>query len=277
MSFSGAPDGSKHSDFPALLKRKTPRQADMQRPQLMQFSWSTTGFLFILGSLLTAIYCTSFRKDVNHAEKPMIFETLEVGPLGVNCFILGCAASRDGVVIDPGGDVGRISEIVQRHGLKIRYIINTHGHFDHVGGNLQAVKAFGAPLLIHENDAVMLGRAAEVARMYGMPGENSPAPDSFLVEGMEIVFGTHRMKVLHTPGHTQGGCCLYLESEKKVITGDTLFADSIGRTDLPGGSHEQLIASIKSKLFTLPDEVTAYPGHGPKTTIGHEKHNNPYF
>jgi hydroxyacylglutathione hydrolase len=210
-------------------------------------------------------------------EKQMIFETVEVGPLGVNCFILGCEDTREGVVIDPGGDVGRIAEIVQRHGLKIRYIINTHGHFDHVGGNLQAVKAFGAPLLIHENDAVMLGRTAEVARMYGMQGENSPAPDSFLAEGMEIIFGTQRMKVLHTPGHTQGGCCLYLEAEKKVITGDTLFADSIGRTDLPGGSHEQLLASIKTKLFTLPDEVTAYPGHGPKTTIGHEKHNNPYF
>jgi hydroxyacylglutathione hydrolase len=277
MSFSGAPDGSKHSDFPALLKRKTPGQVDMQRPQLMQLSWSTTGFLFILASLLSAAYCTSFGKDVNRVEKPMIFESVEVGPLGVNCFILGCAASREGVVIDPGGDVGRISEIVRRHGLKIRYIINTHGHFDHVGGNLQAVKAFGAPLLIHENDAAMLGRAAEVALMYGMQGENSPAPDSFLAEGMEIVFGTHRMKVLHTPGHTQGGCCLYLEAEKKVITGDTLFADSIGRTDLPGGSHEQLLASVRTKLFTLPDEVTAYPGHGPKTTIGHEKRNNPYF
>ena len=207
----------------------------------------------------------------------MIFETLEVGPLGVNCFILGCATSREGVVIDPGGDVERIAGIVAKHGLKIRYIINTHGHFDHVGGNRQAVKAFAAPLLIHGSDASMLGRAADVAQMYGMPGENSPAADSFLTEGMEIVFGSHRMKVLHTPGHTQGGCCLYLEDEQKVITGDTLFADSIGRTDLPGGSHEQLLQSIRSKLFVLPDGVAAYPGHGPATTIGHEKRHNPYF
>jgi glyoxylase-like metal-dependent hydrolase (beta-lactamase superfamily II) len=277
MSFSGAPDGSKHSDFPVLLKRKTPGQVDMQRPQLMQFSWPTTGILLIVASLLSVAYCTSFRRDVNRVEKPMIFETLEVGPLGVNCFVLGCAATREGVVIDPGGDVVRIAEVVRKHDLKIRYIINTHGHFDHVGGNLQAVKAFGAPLLIHESDAAMLGRSAEVARMYGMQGENSPAPDSYLTEGMEITFGSHRMKVLHTPGHTQGGCCLYLEAEKMLITGDTLFADSIGRTDLPGGSHEQLLASIKAKLFTLPDETTAYPGHGPKTTIGHEKRNNPYF
>ncbi|MBK5274483.1 MAG: MBL fold metallo-hydrolase [Desulfuromonadales bacterium] len=207
----------------------------------------------------------------------MIFETLEVGPLGVNCFILGCAATREGVVIDPGGDVGKIADIVRKHDLKIRYIINTHGHFDHVGGNLQAVRAFGARLLIHESDAAMLGRAAEVAQMYGMPGENSPAPDSFLLDDMNIVFGSHRMKVLHTPGHTPGGCCLYLEAENKVITGDTLFVDSIGRTDLPGGSQEQLLQSIRSKLFTLPDGVTAYPGHGPHTTIGHEKRNNPYF
>jgi glyoxylase-like metal-dependent hydrolase (beta-lactamase superfamily II) len=113
--------------------------------------------------------------------------------------------------------------------------------------------------------------------MYGMQGENSPAPDQLLTDGMELTFGAHHMKVLHTPGHTQGGCCLYLEAEQKVITGDTLFADSIGRTDLPGGSHEQLLASIRAKLFALPDEVTAYPGHGPTTTIGHEKRSNPYF
>jgi glyoxylase-like metal-dependent hydrolase (beta-lactamase superfamily II) len=277
MSFSGAPEGSKHSDFPALLKRKPPGQVDMQRPQLMQLSWSTTGILVILASLLSVAYCSSFLNDVNRVEKPMIFETLEVGPLGVNCFILGCATTREGVVIDPGGDVGRIAEIVQRHGLKIRYILNTHGHFDHVGGNLQAVRTFGAPLLIHAGDADLLGRVAEVAGMYGMQGENSPAPDSFLTDNMEIVFGSHRLNVMHTPGHSQGGCCFYLEAEKKIITGDTLFADSIGRTDLHGGSHQQLLASIRTRLFTLPDEVTAYPGHGPKTTIGHEKRNNPYF
>jgi len=249
----------------------------MQRPQLMQFSWSTAGILLIFASLLTVFYCNSFGKDVNRAEKLMIFEKMEVGPLGVNCFVLGCTKTLEGVVIDPGGDVDKIIAAVKRHNLKIRYIINTHGHFDHVGGNLKAVQAFGAPLLIHKNDSAMLGRAAEVAQMYGMPGENSPEPDEFLDDGMELTFGAHHMKVLHTPGHTQGGCCLYFEAERKVITGDTLFADSIGRTDLPGGSHEQLLTSIRSKLFTLPEDVVAYPGHGPQTTIGHEKRTNPYF
>jgi hydroxyacylglutathione hydrolase len=216
--------------------------------------------------------------DVNRAgEKTMIFDVMAVGPLSVNCLILGCDETREGVVIDPGGDVERIIQTVRRHDLAIRYIINTHGHFDHVGGNRQAVAAFGAPLLIHQADAPMLDRVADVGRMYGIQSENSPPAADFLAEGMEIEFGTYRMKVLHTPGHTPGCCCLYLAQEKKVITGDTLFADSIGRTDLPGGSHDQILESIRSKLFTLPDDVAAYPGHGPETSIGHEKRHNPYL
>lgn len=207
----------------------------------------------------------------------MIFDILVVGPLAVNCFILGCEETREGVVVDAGGDAERIVAAVERHGLNIGLVINTHGHFDHVGANRSLLERFGARLLIHEGDAPMLERAADIARAYGAEGEDSPRPDAFLSDGMEIPFGNCLMKVLHTPGHTRGGCCLYLEAERKVITGDTLFADSIGRTDLPGGSHEQLLESIRTKLFTLPDEVVAYPGHGPETTIGHEKRHNPYF
>ena len=207
----------------------------------------------------------------------MIFEVLVVGPLAVNCYILGCEETREGVVVDAGGDAGRIIAAAERHNLKIGQVITTHGHFDHVGANLAVMEHFGARLLVHAADAPLLERAADAARIYGLRGENSPRPDMFLAEGMEITFGTCRMEVLHTPGHTQGGCCLYLAAEKKVITGDTLFADSIGRTDLPGGSHEQLLESIRTKLLTLPDDVEAYPGHGPETTIGHEKHHNPYF
>ncbi|MFA7059528.1 MAG: MBL fold metallo-hydrolase [Pedobacter sp.] len=207
----------------------------------------------------------------------MICEIVVVGPLAVNCIILGCEATREGVVVDAGGDADLIISEIERLRLNIGQIINTHGHFDHVGANRKVMERFSASLLIHEADASMLERAAVVAKAYGIRGDNSPQPDAFLHDGMEISFGRCRMKVLHTPGHTQGGCCLYLEAEKTVITGDTLFADSIGRTDLPGGSHEQLLASIKSKLFTLPDDVVAYPGHGPETTIGHEKRSNPYF
>lgn len=207
----------------------------------------------------------------------MIFEKIVVGPLSVNCFVLGCENNREAVVVDPGGDVDLIEQVVRKHNLKVSAIIDTHGHFDHVGGNREAVSAFGARLLIHQSDSPMLGRVAEVARMYGMYGENSPESDEFLADEMEIRFGDCKIKVLHTPGHTQGGCCLYLEGEKLIISGDTLFADSIGRTDLPGGSHDQLLESIRTRLFTLPDDVVVYPGHGPDTTIGHEKRCNPYF
>jgi glyoxylase-like metal-dependent hydrolase (beta-lactamase superfamily II) len=207
----------------------------------------------------------------------MIFESIPVGPLSVNCYIIGCEKDHEGIVVDPGGDVELIADLVQQHGLKIGTIIDTHGHFDHIGGNREALATFGAKLLIHEADAPMLSRAAEVAHRYGLQGENSPDADAYLTDGMEILFGTCRLKVLHTPGHTAGGCSLYFAEDRIVITGDTLFADSIGRTDLPGGSHEQLLDSIRTKLFTLPDDVIAYPGHGPQTTIGHEKRCNPYF
>lgn len=207
----------------------------------------------------------------------MIFESLVVGPLGVNCFILGCETTREGIIVDAGDDAGSIIAMAERFGLIISQVISTHGHFDHVGANRAVMEHFKAPLLIHAADAPMLGRAADVARAYGLQGDNSPEPEQFLTDGMEISFGSCRLTVLHTPGHTPGGCCLYLADEKTVITGDTLFADSIGRTDLPGGSHQQLLESIRTKLFTLPDDITAYPGHGPETTIGHEKRHNPYF
>jgi len=207
----------------------------------------------------------------------MIFDNLEAGPLRANCFIFGCAETREGIVIDPGGDAEKIIAIVEQLGLSVLHVLNTHGHFDHVGANRAVKEHFGADLMIHADDASMLERAAAIAQSYGVPGESSPQPDLFLADGMEISFGKRRMTVLHTPGHSKGGCCFYLEAEKIVITGDMLFANSIGRTDFPGGSHQQLLESVRAKLFTLPDDVTAYPGHGPETTIGYEKRYNPYF
>ena len=207
----------------------------------------------------------------------MIFEIVVVGQLGVNCFILGDSSTGEGVIVDPGADAEKILAATEKLGLSIRYVINTHGHFDHVGGNRRVLAATGAQLLIHEEDTPFLSRAADVATMYGLSTENSPPPDRFLEDGMVIGFGGFSMKVLHTPGHTPGGCCLYLEEQGKVITGDTLFAEGVGRTDFPGSSHDALIHGIRTKLMVLPDSTLAFPGHGPSTTIGHEKRYNPYI
>ena len=207
----------------------------------------------------------------------MIFEIIVVGHLGVNCFVVGCEKSGVGVVVDPGADGEEILAVVAKHGLKIEKIINTHGHFDHIGANKLLKDTTGAELLIHDRDTPYLSRAAEVATMYGLKADNSPLPDRFLTDGLELLFGECRMIVLHTPGHTPGGCCLYFPEEGKVITGDTLFAESVGRTDLPGGSAELLLDSIRNRLLPLPDETLVYPGHGPTTTIGEELAVNPNF
>ncbi len=207
----------------------------------------------------------------------MIFETIVVGQLGVNCFILADQDTREGVVVDPGADVEQVLAIVRAKGLTIRYIVNTHGHFDHVGGNRRLQAETGATLMIHAADEPYLTRAARSATMYGLTAEDSPAPGVQLTDGQTIRFGRHEIRVIHTPGHTPGGCCLYLAEEGILLSGDTLFAESVGRTDLPGGSFDDLSASIRTKLFVLPEGTKVYPGHGPMTTIGHEKAHNPYL
>lgn len=205
----------------------------------------------------------------------MIFETVIVGQLAVNCYILGCEKTGKGIVIDPGADADRIIPVLSKHGLKIVHVVNTHGHFDHVGGNRKILRVTGADLLLHEADVPLLSRAVATAAAFGLSAENSPHPDGHLLDGMTIPFGDYELKVLHTPGHTPGGCCLYREG--MVITGDTLFADSVGRTDFPGGSLEALMKSIHDKLLTLPDDTVVYPGHGPTSTIGWERIRNPYL
>jgi len=207
----------------------------------------------------------------------MLFETIVVGPLGVNCFILGDKQSNEGVVVDPGADCEMILAAVARYGIKVKYIINTHGHFDHVGCNRQVQEQTAAELLIHQGDLTLLSMASRSAQNYGLTVEDSPLPARYLTDGMRLEFGKRSIEVLHTPGHTRGGCCLYLAREQLVISGDTLFAESVGRTDLPGGSHEQLIASIREKLMPLADETVVWPGHGPSTTIGQERRMNPYI
>jgi hydroxyacylglutathione hydrolase len=227
------------------------------------------------GSVLLAVLLGCQRSPAGKGT-PMLFATVVVGPLGVNCSILGCSDTKEGVVIDPGADAQRILAKVKELGLTVKYVINTHGHFDHVGGNRELLAATGAKLLIHQADVPFLGRAVSSAAMYGLATENSPEPDDFLTDGQTISFGNQELLVLHTPGHTPGGCCLYHRASGQVITGDTLFADGVGRTDFPGCSTADLVAGIKTKLFTLPEATVAYPGHGPSTTIGHEKKHNPY-
>ncbi len=202
---------------------------------------------------------------------------LEVGPLMENCFIIGDKGSAEGVVIDPGDDVDRILLTAARDKLAIRTILLTHAHVDHVAGVKELKDSTGARLVMHKADAFLLKTAPVQALAFGIRPFLSPHPDAFVDDGDTIPLGSASLKVLHTPGHTPGGLSFYLEGEKKVFVGDTLFAGSIGRTDLPGGDYEALISSIREKLFPLGNDVEVFCGHGPPTTIGQEKQYNPFL
>lgn len=205
----------------------------------------------------------------------MILETLPVGPLQVNCYILGCEQTRRAAVIDPGEEGPRIVATLQRLGLEADLVINTHGHFDHIGANGHVVEATGAELLIHQDELPLLRGAAEHAAMYGLAASASPEPHRLLHGGEQLQIGDLQLQVIHTPGHSPGGICLL--TEDTLFSGDALFAGSIGRTDLPGGSQEQLVRGIREKLLTLPPETSVYPGHGPATTIAREQAGNPFL
>lgn len=204
----------------------------------------------------------------------MIIKELAVGPLMANCFICGCSKTKEAVVIDPGGDADRILLSLADSNLNVKYIINTHGHFDHVSANGKLKDATGADILIHPLDAGMLEQLSSNAAFFGISVENSPPCDQTIEENDTVSFGDITLKVLHTPGHTPGGISLYTNGI--VFVGDTLFAGSIGRTDFPGGDFDTLISSIKTKLFRMDDEMRVLSGHGPETTIGKEKRYNPF-
>ena len=205
----------------------------------------------------------------------MILRILVVGPIQANCYILGCERTREAAVIDPGGDSDKILITLAKDKLRCVYIINTHGHFDHSAENRRLKKVTGSQLLIHRADAPMILHQEASGSSWGMNVDNSPPPDRYLKEGDIVTFGDISLKVLHTPGHSPGGISLF--SDKIVFVGDTLFAGSIGRTDLPGGDYESLIRNVREKIFPLGDDVVIYPGHGPKTTVGRERRSNPFF
>jgi glyoxylase-like metal-dependent hydrolase (beta-lactamase superfamily II) len=201
--------------------------------------------------------------------------SLPTGPLEVNCYLVGCEETGKAAVIDPGGNVNSILELLRQHDLTLVMVINTHGHFDHIGANQSLLEKTGCELAIHQDDAPLLQRAAEHAALFGLNTSRSPEPTRLLKDGDVIELGNLSFKVIHTPGHSPGGICLHVDN--CLFVGDTLFCGSIGRTDLPGGNHQQLISNIKNKLLCLADETKVYPGHGPATTIGQEKRHNPFL
>jgi len=206
----------------------------------------------------------------------LIIKSLVVGPIMANCYILGCEQTKEAVVIDPGDDTDRILLMLAESAFKLKYILNTHGHFDHVGGNKKLKDATGAELMIHAADAPMLKQLSASAANWGLFADDSPPPDRTIAEDDTISFGKDiTLKVIHTPGHTPGGVSFH--TDEKVFVGDTLFQSSIGRTDFPGGNFETLISSIKNKLFVLGDKVEVFTGHGDPTTIGREKRFNPFL
>lgn len=206
----------------------------------------------------------------------MILMGLEISSMGVNCYIVGCEETREVAVIDPGGNARAILNMLTENDLKAVYIINTHGHIDHIGANKGVKDATGAQILIHEADAKMLINSASNLSFLMGSGVTSPAADRLLKDGDKIKIGnTVELDVIHTPGHSPGGVCL--KTDDIIFVGDTLFQGSIGRTDFPGGSYNQLIQNIKNKLLCYDADVIAYPGHGPATTIGFERQHNPFL
>ncbi len=206
----------------------------------------------------------------------VIIKQLIVGMLQTNCYIAACEETLEGVVIDPGDDSPRIFGEIETDNLSIKYILNTHAHFDHVGANEILKRRLGVPLALHPLDLPIL-REKGGALVFGLDAPQSPEPDLMLEDGMVITFGKRSLRVLLTPGHTPGHVSFFEEEEKVLFDGDVLFDGGIGRTDIPGGSADQIMHSIREVIFTLPDETVVYSGHGNPTTIGREKSTNPWL
>jgi len=207
----------------------------------------------------------------------MIHKILPVGPLQCNCSIIGDENTREAMVIDPGDDIEDILAIIGEHKLDVKQIVITHAHIDHVGGAMKLRAATGAPILLNQNDNALLKMLDVQAAWLGMAAPGAVAIEGSIGDGESLRTGGLTANVIHTPGHTEGSVCLYFPAEKLLIAGDTLFARSIGRTDLPGGSFEKIMRSLHDRVLTLPDETVVIPGHGAKTTIGEEREQNPFL
>lgn len=205
----------------------------------------------------------------------MIVECLTVGPLEVCCYIFGCQKSKQVAIIDPGGEIDKILQIINQKGLKPIYILGTHGHFDHIGGVHQLQSVISCQFLINQNDIFLVDDINEQAVFFGFEKVETPKVHGYLKDGDVVDIGDLKVTVLDTPGHTPGS--ISFKVNNCVFVGDTVFQGSIGRTDLPGGSYDTLIHSVKEKLFILDDNTELYPGHGPSTTLQNEKRYNPFL
>ena len=205
----------------------------------------------------------------------MKIDILPVAPLGANCVLLS-DDSKDLIIVDPGGEIDKITQYIEAGQLIPRMILLTHGHFDHISAAHDLHIKYKAPVSIHKADENLLTRGPDSARYFGLPPFSVPKADSYLEDGQEIAFGDAVIKVLHTPGHSAGSVSFYIPAKNMVLTGDTLFNEGIGRTDFQGSNPHAILDSIRLKLYSLNDNTVVYPGHGPATNIGHEKEYNPY-
>jgi hydroxyacylglutathione hydrolase len=207
----------------------------------------------------------------------MIHKIFPVGPLQCNCSVIGDEKTHEAMVIDPGDQIEGILDILRQEKLTLKQIVITHAHIDHVGGAMKLKAANGAPILMNQNDHALLKMLDMQAAWVGMRPPGDVQVDEAIGQGRVLKIGEISSNVIHTPGHTEGSICLYFPTEKKLIAGDTLFAGSIGRTDLPGGSMDKIMRSLHTQVLALPDETEVIPGHGPVTTIGEERETNPFL
>jgi glyoxylase-like metal-dependent hydrolase (beta-lactamase superfamily II) len=208
----------------------------------------------------------------------MLLNSFPVGPLQCNCSIIVCPETKEAAIVDPGGDAEDIIKQAEDAGLKIKYLLHTHAHFDHVLGSAEVKKATGAKILLHSGDKFLYDNLAQQCKLFGFSAGETLPVDDWIEDDQEIVIGKIKLKVIHTPGHTPGSLSFSLADKESILfSGDTLFHRSIGRTDLWGGDYDQIIKSISDKLFTLDDSTRVIPGHGPDTDIWHEKKENPFL